>query len=96
MTNPKLAAAGIGAAACVLLVGSIAVAAEPTPFCQTANPTKGSPAVTHCVTWTHEASARLRAANCDPSTKDGAAMRAQCVAMTPRPASDASTPAQAG
>jgi hypothetical protein len=84
MTNPKLAAAGIGAALFTLLAGSLAVAGQPAPaFCQTGNPTKVGRAVTHCVAWTHEAAARLRAANCEPSIGGGGAMRAQCLAMSP-------------
>jgi hypothetical protein len=93
MTTYKLAAVGAAAALFVLLGGSIAVADQPAQsVCQTWNPTKAGPAVTHCVTWAHRAAPRPRAANCDPSTLGGAAMRAKCAATT----GDDSTPVVTG
>lgn len=83
MTTPKYSlAAAIGAAITTLAVISTASAATNGSVCQTWNPSKASPAVTHCVTWSHEAAARMRAANCDPAMMSGAAMRAACDALT--------------
>ena len=70
------------AAVFVMFAGSVAAAHGAGGYlCQRWNPTKGSPPVTHCVTWTHEAAARMAAANCDPAMMSDAAMRAHCMAL---------------
>jgi len=93
MTNSKLAAVGAATALFTLLAGSAAMAAHSgSSVCRTWNLSKNTPPATRCITWTDEAAARLRAANCDPSKMSGAAMRTQCAGMM----GDASTPATAG
>jgi hypothetical protein len=93
MTNSKLAAAGVATALLTLLAGSAAMAAHSGSFvCRTWNLSKNTPPATRCITWTNDAAARLRAANCDPSKKGDAAMRAQCAGMV----GEASTPTTAG
>ena len=93
MTNSKLAAAGVATALFTLLAGSVAMAAHSGSFvCRTWNTSKNTPPAAHCITWTHEAAARMSAANCDPSKTGEAAMRAQCAGMM----GEASTPATAG
>jgi hypothetical protein len=90
MTNSKLVAAGVATALFTLLAGSTAMAAHSGSLaCRTWTLSKNTPPATRCITWTHEAAVRLRAANCDPSKLDDAAMHAQCVAMM----GDISTPA---
>ncbi len=90
MTSFKLTAASV-AAAVFAISGSIALAAHAAPFgsggyaCRAWNPTKMSPSVTQCITWTREGEARMRAANCDPSMKTDGAMRAQCTALMDAP-----------
>jgi hypothetical protein len=80
MTIHKLSAVG---ALVVALGGPAAFAAHNAGayVCQTWNPAKTGRAVAHCVTWTREAAARMRAAGCDPATMGDAAMRVQCEAM---------------
>ena len=95
MTNFKHVAAG---AIFFALAGSVAFAAHSAAefVCQTWNPAKTGRAVTHCVTWTREAAARMRAASCDPAMMGDAAMRAQCAAMMGDHQGQGSKPTQAG
>lgn len=79
MTRNRLAIAA-GAGVVALLGASVAFAAG-SVACQTWNPGKISPPVTHCLAWTRDAVIRMRAANCDPSMMGDAAMRAECLAM---------------
>ena len=79
MTINKLAFAGAVGALATVVGASAAFAANAA--CQTWNPSKVSPPVTHCLTWTQEAAARMRAAGCDPAMMGDANMRAQCAAM---------------
>jgi hypothetical protein len=101
MTNTKLAA-GVAAAMFAVLSGSIAVAAHAASLrpdayvCRAWNLTKMSPPVTHCITWTQEGAAHMRAANCDPAMMGDEAMRAQCAALMGGVQADASAPAAAG
>jgi len=96
MTINKLTIAGLAGALFVVLGGSVAFAASAGGYaCQTWNPTKASPAVTHCLTWTREAAANMRAANCDPAMKGDAAMRAECLAAMSDHHGDGSNPAAA-
>jgi hypothetical protein len=95
MTINKLA---LAAAACVLVTGlgaSAAIAAG-AAACQTWNPSKVSPPVTHCLTWKQEAAARMRAANCDPAVVADAAMRAECTAMMSNHRGEGARPSAAG
>lgn len=76
MTHRKLIA---GAAGALTLIASASLAhAAGDVGCVTYNPTKNSPVVIHCVGWTHEMAARLKAASCDPGHMTAAAMRAVC------------------
>ncbi len=86
MTNTKLAA-GVAGALWLTFAGTVAYAAqgEGGYACQTANPAKAAPVVTHCVTWTHQAAARLAATGCDPARMASAAMRAACAQLTAHP-----------
>jgi hypothetical protein len=95
MTIHKLSAAG---ALVVALAGSAAFAAHSAGayVCQTSNPAKTARAVTHCVTWTREAAARMRAAGCDPTMMGDVAMRAQCAAMMGDHQGQGSKPTDAG
>jgi hypothetical protein len=87
MTMTKFAVGAAAAVAATLLAtAAFAAQGEGGYTCQTWNPTKAGPAVTHCVTWTHEAAARMRAADCDPATMSDAAMRDLCMAMMSEPA----------
>lgn len=90
MTITKFAAGAAGALF-VVFTGSAALAAD--YVCQTWSPAKASPPTTHCITWAREASARMRAAPCDPSKMTLAAMQAQCEALMASPAPSASAPA---
>ena len=94
MTNFKHVAAG---AAFFALAGSVAFAAHSAGeyVCQTWNPAKTGRTVTHCATWTREAAARMRAANCNPEMMTDAAMRAQCAAMMGDERSSGQAPAPA-
>ena len=80
MTINKLAIAGAAGALAAVLGTSVAVAAS-AAACQAWNPSKVSPPVTHCLTWSQEAATRMRASGCDPAMMGDAAMRAQCAAM---------------
>jgi hypothetical protein len=51
-------------------------------ICQTWNPSKAAPPITHCVTWTREATAQMRAAPCDPAKMGAEAMRERCVDLS--------------
>lgn len=95
MTITKLGVGVVGALF-VALAGSAAVAAQSAGayVCQTWNPSKNSPAVTHCVTWSKEAAARMHAAPCDPKTMTDAQMRARCAELTAE--AERSAPPQAG
>jgi len=97
MTNYKHAVAGAAGALFVALAGSVAFAAHSAGayVCETSTPTKMSPPVTHCITWTHEAAARM-AANCDPAMMVDVAMRAQCMALMAGHQGLVSHPAAAG
>jgi hypothetical protein len=95
MTINKLCAGAAGALV-VVLAGSVAVAAQTAAYrCQTWNSSKVGPAATHCMTWTREAAARMRAAHCDPAMMGDAAMRAQCLAMANSHPGDAAPSAAA-
>ena len=50
--------------------------------CQTWTPAKASPPMTHCVTWTKTAAARMRAAECDPAKMSTQAMREPCAELS--------------
>jgi hypothetical protein len=95
MNIDKPTIAGIAGALVVALGGSVAFAAHNAGayVCQTWNPTKVSPPVTHCVTWTREAAARMRAAPCDPATMTPAQMRERCAELTARAERSAPPPA---
>jgi hypothetical protein len=95
MTNFKHVAAG---AVFFALAGSAAFAAHSAGeyACQTWSPAKTGRTVTHCVTWIHEAAARMRAGSCDPATMSDAVMRAQCAAMMGDERSNGQAPAPAG
>jgi hypothetical protein len=94
MTISKLAA-GVAGALFVALAGSAAFAAHGAGLylCQTWSPAKAGPPVTHCVTWTREAAARMRAAACDPANMTSAAMRAQCSTLAAGPEQTTPPPA---
>ena len=79
MTINRLAMAGIAGVVAVL-GASVAFAAD-SAACQTWNPGKIRPPITHCLSWTRDAAAHMRAVNCDPSMMGDAAMRAECLAM---------------
>jgi hypothetical protein len=51
-------------------------------ICQIWNPSKAAPSVTHCVTWTREATAQMRAAPCDPAKMSVGAMRDRCAELS--------------
>jgi hypothetical protein len=95
MTINKLTTAG---ALIVALGASAALAANGAGayVCQTWSPAKTGRAITHCVTWTREAAARMRAAGCDPAMMGDAAMSVQCAAMTGDHQGQRSKPTQAG
>lgn len=94
MTDFKPIAAG---AVFFALAGSAAFAAHGAGeyICQTWNPAKTGRTVTHCATWTREGAARMRAAGCDPTDMNDAAMRAQCAAMMGDDRSHGQAPAPA-
>jgi hypothetical protein len=96
MTINKLCAGAAGALV-VVLAGSVAIAAQTAGAyrCQTWNSSKSGPAATHCMTWTREAAARMRAAKCAPAMMADAAMRAQCLAMANSHPGDAAPSAAA-
>ena len=50
--------------------------------CHTWTPSKTSPPMTHCVTWSREAQARLHASGCDPAKMPAEAMRARCAELS--------------
>jgi hypothetical protein len=80
--RPLRLIAGAAAALLVTTVGSVALAKGHDGYlCQTWNPVKSGPAVTHCLTWTREAAARMRAAGCDPAMTNGSAMRSTCAEL---------------
>jgi hypothetical protein len=90
-------AAGAAAAVAAALLATAAFAAqgEGGYTCQTWSPAKAGPPVTHCLTWTKVAAARMRAAPCDPATMRQGAMRAECAALMAAPANGA-PPSTAG
>jgi hypothetical protein len=55
-------------------------------ICQTFNMAKNVPPTTHCVTWTREAKAMMRAAPCDPAKMSAAEMRDRCAELSASPA----------
>ena len=55
-------------------------------ICQTFNMAKNTPPTTHCVTWTREAKAMMRAAPCDPAKMSAAEMRERCAELSASPA----------
>jgi hypothetical protein len=55
-------------------------------ICQTFNMAKNVPPTTHCVTWTREAKAMMRAAPCDPAKMSAAEMRERCAELSASPA----------
>lgn len=94
-TKPIAGAAGV---LLLILTGSAALAASKADnwfVCQTWTPTKASPPVTHCLTWTRQAAARMRAADCDPAKMTEAQMRAKCAELSKSQA-PAATPPNAG
>jgi hypothetical protein len=52
--------------------------------CEAYAPSKASPMLTHCVTWTRDANGRMQA-HCDPAKMSDAAMRARCAEMSTHP-----------
>ena len=60
-------------------------------ICQTFNMAKNVPPTTHCVTWTREAKAMMRAAPCDPAKMSTAEMRERCAELSASPAPANST-----
>lgn len=87
MTMTKFAAGAAAAVAAALLAtAAFAAQGEGGSTCQTWNPTKASPAVTHCFAWKHEATARMLAANCDPAAMSDQAMRDHCMGTMGEPA----------
>jgi hypothetical protein len=60
-------------------------------ICQTFNMAKNTPPTTHCVTWTREAKAMMRAAPCDPAKMSTAEMRERCAELSASPAPANST-----
>jgi hypothetical protein len=81
MTKLDLAA-GVAAALSVAFAASAALAGEGAYVCQTTNPAKASPSVTRCLTWSHEAAARMQAEGCDPAKMAGDSMREACARLT--------------
>jgi hypothetical protein len=76
MTHRKLIAGAVGA---LTLAASASLAhAAGDAGCVTFNTSKNSSAVVHCVGWTHEMAARLKAAGCDPQHMTLAEMRGIC------------------
>lgn len=76
MTHRNLIA---GAAGALTLVASASLAhAAGDVGCVAFNPSKNAPAVVHCVGWTHEMAARLKAAGCDPRRMTPAEMLTVC------------------
>jgi hypothetical protein len=76
MTHRNLIA---GAAGALTLVASAALArAGGDARCVSFSPVKNTPAVIHCVGWTHEVAARLTAAGCDPRRMRPPEMRDVC------------------
>jgi len=59
-------------------------------ICQSFNMAKNTPPTTHCVTWTREAKAMMRAAPCDSAKMSAAEMRQRCAELS---ASSAVSPA---
>lgn len=96
MTMTKFAA-GAAAAVAAIFLASAAFAAqgEGGYACQTWSPAKAGPPMTHCLTWTKVAAARMRAAPCDPGKMSQSAMRAECAALMAAPA-DGTPPPAAG
>lgn len=80
---------GMGAGLALVTIASSAFAKDGNFICQTWHPTKASPAVTHCLTWSKTGAARLKAEGCDPSTMGASAMRSKCREMTATPATPA-------
>lgn len=95
MTQSKFVAGGAILAA---LIASAAFAAHGAGdyVCQAWSPAKTGRTVTHCITWSREAAAQMRAAGCDPAMMSDAAMRAQCAAMMAERRGEGSTSATAG
>jgi hypothetical protein len=60
--------------------------------CQTASTSKNTAPMTHCTTWTREAAARMKSADCDPAAMSGDAMRQHCAEMSAK-ADHPATPA---
>ena len=54
-------------------------------ICQTFSMAKDTPATTHCVTWTRDAKAMMRAAPCDPAKVSTAEMRQRCAELSASP-----------
>jgi hypothetical protein len=54
--------------------------------CQTFSTAKNAPPATHCVTWTREARAMMKAAPCDPAKMSATEMRRHCAEMSARAA----------
>jgi hypothetical protein len=82
MTKPNLMAAS--ALALGLAIAASAAQAHGVGgfICQTWNPSKAAPAVTHCVTWTGTAAAMMRAAPCDSAKISAGAMRERCAELS--------------
>jgi len=87
------AAAAVGAA--LLATAAFAAQGEGGYACQTWSPAKAGPPMTHCITWTKVAAARMSAAACDPGKMSQSAMRTECAALMAAPA-DGSPPSAAG
>jgi hypothetical protein len=84
MTITKLVAGAAGALL-VTLAGSAAFAGDGGYMCQTRSPAKNVPMATHCVTWTHQAAARVQTASCDPAKMPYASMREACEQLMANP-----------
>jgi hypothetical protein len=81
MSYRKLLAGGAVALGLTLFASTVAAHALGDFACQTFSPIKTSAPATHCVTWTREAGAQMRAA-CDPQATPLAVMRERCAELS--------------
>ena len=79
MSHRSLLAAGAAAFGLALSASAALAASKADSWftCQTWTPSKASPPVTNCTTWTRTARDRMRS-DCDRSTMSQSAMRERC------------------
>ena len=96
MTNRILTSAAFVTLALASAVASSAFANAGGYVCQRFSPSKNTPAVAHCITWSHEGAANMRAAHCDPASMGDAVMLAKCQTLMDGHLGDGAQPTSPG